>query len=84
MRKKHQRTLAAIFSRPVRSDIKWTEIESLLSALGAEIVERTGSRVAFILKGHVGHFHRPHPKKEADKGAVASMRIFLRKAGIEP
>lgn len=27
-------------------------------------------------------FHRPHPEKETDKGAVKSMRRFLREAGI--
>jgi hypothetical protein len=29
-------------------------------------------------------FHRPHPEKETDKGAVKSMRRFLVEAGIEP
>jgi hypothetical protein len=27
-------------------------------------------------------FHRPHPKDETDRGAVASMRRFLTEAGI--
>jgi len=29
-------------------------------------------------------FHRPHPKKETDEGAVASMKRFLENAGIKP
>ncbi|WP_308189086.1 MULTISPECIES: type II toxin-antitoxin system HicA family toxin [Nostoc] len=28
-------------------------------------------------------FHRPHPEKETDKGAVKSMRRFLTEAGIK-
>jgi len=83
VRGKHEKTLKAIFSEPPRSDIRWKDIESLLTALGAEIVERKGSRVAIVLKGHVGHFHRPHPQKEADRGAVRSISTFLRKAGVK-
>ncbi|MGA2593932.1 MAG: hypothetical protein ABSH32_28860 [Bryobacteraceae bacterium] len=29
-------------------------------------------------------FHRPHPRKEADRGAVAALRRFLEQAGIAP
>jgi len=83
VRSKHKRILEAIFSSPARSDLRWSDIESLLSSLGAEITQRKGSRVAIILEGQVGHFHRPHPEKETDKGAVASMRTFLRKVGKE-
>jgi hypothetical protein len=27
-------------------------------------------------------FHRPHPAKETDRGAVRSMRRFLQEAGV--
>ncbi|MEW6501251.1 MAG: hexulose-6-phosphate isomerase, partial [Thermodesulfobacteriota bacterium] len=29
-------------------------------------------------------FHRPHPRKETDKGAVKSLRRFLENAGVKP
>jgi hypothetical protein len=29
-------------------------------------------------------FHRPHPRKETDKGAVVSMQRFLENAGVKP
>ena len=29
-------------------------------------------------------FHRPHPRKETDKGALKSVRRFLAEAGIKP
>ncbi len=84
MRKKHRKILEAIFKRPTQSNIRWDDIESLLDALGAYVEEREGSRVYVELNDVAGHFHRPHPEKEAGKGAVDSLRRFLMEAGIEP
>lgn len=81
---KHQKTLKAIFEDPVRSGVKWSAIEGLLSALGADLSEGRGSRVRIYLKGVRGVFHRPHPEPDTDKGALKSMRRFLVEAGIEP
>lgn len=84
MNAKHRRTLQAIFTRPERADIVWRDIESLLVALGAELSEGNGSRVRIALHDMRAVFHRPHPQKETDKGAVKAMRRFLQEAGIEP
>ncbi len=84
MAKKHQKTLEAIFADPVRSNIAWRDIEALLQSLGAEISEGEGSRVRIALNGVRAVFHRPHPLKETDKGAVHSMRRFLTEAGVTP
>lgn len=84
MRKKHRKTLDAVFSRPTQANIKWDDVEALLKAFGAYIEERKGSRVAIELNDVVAIFHRPHPEKEIDKGAVASIRRFLKEAGVEP
>ena len=81
---KHRRTLQAIFEDPVRSNIPWRDLESLLEAAGAEISEGAGSRVRIALNNVRAVFHRPHPQKETDKGAVKSMRRFLREAGVKP
>ncbi len=78
---RHQKTLRKIFDEPVRSDVDWKAIESLLLALGAEISEGRGSRVRVYFNGIKAVFHRPHPQKETDKGALRSMRKFLIKAG---
>jgi len=80
---KHRRTLAAIAEEPLRSDIEWIAVEALLKALGAELSEGRGSRVRIALNGVRAVFHRPHPEKEIDKGAVKSMCRFLKEAGIE-
>ncbi len=82
MNKKHQKILQQIFQQPVQSGIVWRDIEALLKALGAEISEGSGSRVRIALNDVRAVFHRPHPHKETDKGAVVSMRRFLTEAGI--
>ncbi len=82
MSKKHRRTLPAVFEDPVRSDIAWRDIEALFKFLGADITEGEGSRVRVALNGVRAVFHRPHPRKETDKGAVRSVRRFLAEAGI--
>ena len=81
---KHRRTLQAVFDDPVRSNISWRDIEAMLEAAGAEISDGAGSRVRIALNGVRAVFHRPHPQKETDKGAVKSMRRFLTEAGVTP
>ncbi|NKB69571.1 MAG: addiction module toxin, HicA family [Candidatus Latescibacteria bacterium] len=82
--RKHHRTLCAIFEEPLRANVRWAEIEHLLNALGAEISEGRGSRVRIHLAGVRAVFHRPHPEPNTDKGALKSMRNFLRSAGVRP
>ena len=84
MNRKHRRTLEAVFDDPVRANILWRDIEGMLKAAGAEITEGEGSRVRIALRGVRAVFHRPHPRKETDKGAVRSMRRFLTAAGVTP
>lgn len=84
MGKKHRKTLEAIFENPVRSNVLWSDVEKMLQALGAELSEGSGSRVRIALRGVRAVFHRPHPRKETDKGALMSMRRFLTEAGVTP
>lgn len=84
MNAKHRKTLEAIFADPVPAAIAWRDIEALLLACGAEISEGQGSRVRIALKGVRATFHRPHPRKETDKGAVKAVRRFLAEAEVTP
>lgn len=84
MRRRHQRTLEALFARPVSGTIRWADVEALLVELGAKVEERAGSRVGVVLFGEVRVFHRPHPSPETDKGAVASIRRWLESNGVKP
>lgn len=82
MRKKHERTLSAIFCEPTLANISWKDIETLFLALGAELSEGSGSRVRVALNDIKAVFHRPHPRKEATKGTVNDVRKFLENAGV--
>ena len=84
MDRKHRKTLEAIFEKPERANIPWRDVESLFVALGAEISEGSGSRVRVVLKDVRAVFHRPHSRKETNKGAVKSVRRFLEAAGVKP
>jgi len=81
---KHRKTLRTIFEDPVRTDVAWADVEKWLVVLEAEISEGRGSRVRVYLNGVRAVFHRPHPRKETDKGALRSVRRFLAEAGVEP
>ena len=77
-------TLDAVFQRPVRADIRWDQIVSLLEACGANVNESSsGSRVRVELAGVRRTYHKPH-RPEANKGTVSDVRDLLREAGIQP
>jgi hypothetical protein len=84
MQDRHRKTLEAVFEVPERANIPWRDVEALFVALGAEVTEGRGSRVRVALNDVRAVFHRPHPRKEADKGTVKSVRRFLQEAGITP
>jgi len=84
MKRKNQKILELIFHRPVSGNIKWADIESLFIELGAEISEREGSRVGVRLFNTRKVFHRPHPSPKTDKGAVASIRGWLKENEVIP
>ena len=83
MNNKQIKTYIDIFSNPIKSDITWFDIESLFMALGAKISEGNGSRIRVELNGERAVFHRPHPEKNTDKGAIVSVRKFLSNAGVK-
>lgn len=84
MNSRHKKTLAAIFVEPTLASVPFADIEALLLALGAEIDEGAGSRVAITLRDQRIHFHRPHPGKEARKYQVEGVRELLQRLEIKP
>lgn len=83
MNAKQRKIYEEIFKNPVQPNIEWKDIENLLLALGAEISEGNGSRVRIKLNNVRAVFHRPHPEKVTDKGAVKAMRQFLQNAEVK-
>lgn len=84
MNSKHLKTLAAVFKSPVSGTIAWVDIESLLIAAGADVIEGSGSRVRFCKGEEIESFHRPHPAKEAKRYQVKAARDFLIRIGVTP
>ena len=83
MNTKQRKTLRDVFCDPVKSSVLWSDVESLFRACGAHIEEGSGSAVCVMLNEVVAVFHRPHPRKETDKGALKSVRRFLENAGVK-
>ncbi len=81
---KHRHTLAAIFAKPTRANIRFTDIEALVKALGGEVREGDGSRVVLELSGKREYAHRPHPGKEAKKYMVEKIREWLTDLEVTP
>jgi hypothetical protein len=84
MNKSHLKTLETIFSQQIPRTMEWRRIEGLFIALGAQVIEGSGSRVRFVLNGVIATFHRPHPEKEAKHYQVRDARTFLENAGVKP
>lgn len=84
MNSKHRKTLRAIFARPTSPSIVFSDIESLIIALGGEVFQREGSRVKISLRGEQWRCHRPHPGKEAKRYQVEEVRELLERIGVMP
>jgi hypothetical protein len=82
--RRQQGTLEKIFAEPTPADVRWDDIRSLFDALKADCSEGRGSRLRVALGDRKAVFHRPHPRKEASKSLVRSVRRFLEEAGIGP
>ena len=81
---RHRRTLERIFTGPTPSDIRWSEIEAMLRAVGVEVVERSGSRVGLRKGVERIVVHKPHPGSEISKAGVRTIAEFLEIIGVTP
>ncbi len=84
MNSQQKSTLKGLFADPVRANISWRDVESLLVGLGAKVTEARGSRVCVVLNDRKAVLHRPHPRKEVGKRMIRGLRGFLIEAGIRP
>ena len=83
MKKKHRRTLEAIYD--VRANLDWRDIEALFVELGADVREREGSRIRFRFRdGTRAVFHKPHPSGETGRATVRAILGLLKRMGVEP
>ncbi|MBL8325874.1 MAG: type II toxin-antitoxin system HicA family toxin [Rubrivivax sp.] len=84
MNSKQRKVLAAIFAKPTLASIVFSDIESLIKALGGTVLEREGSRISIQLMGEEWRCHRPHPGKEAKRYQVEEARELLERVGVNP
>ena len=84
MKAKHRRILEAIFTVPTRGGIVFSDIEAMITALGGDVREGSGSRIVFELKGSRQYLHRPHPGKEAKKYQVEELREWFKQLEVTP
>jgi HicA toxin of bacterial toxin-antitoxin, len=77
MNSKQTKTLAAVKTLPVNGNLVWSDLESLLKALGCECIEGPGSSVTFACRGRRLTIHRPHPNKEALRYRVKAVQEFI-------
>ena len=78
---KRRKTLEAIYERPTRSNIRWSDIKGLLLALGGEVRQGRGSREIVKICGIRYRYHAPHTK-ETPKYIVDDIRSLLEKLEV--
>ena len=83
MNRKQRNTYDAIFAQPIRRNIVWNDVVSLIEALGGTVTQGNGSRVRFDLSDISLNIHSPHPQKELKRYQVKAVREFLINAGVE-
>ena len=84
MNSAQRRTLSTIFTEPPPGTLEWRRVESLLVAVGCEVIEGNGSRVGFKRGDLRVDFHRPHPGKEAKPYQIRAARKFLEQLEVKP
>lgn len=84
MNNRHYKTLQIAFRDSVSGTIRWDDVEALLLAVGADLIEGNGSRICFVARGEVETFHRPHLDKEAKRYQIKAARAYLIRLGVIP
>lgn len=84
MNRKHAKTLAILFEIPMRRDLRFAEVQALLRALGARILQREGSRVRITLDRFQLVMHAPHGGAPLKPYQVRDLRQLLTDAGVQP
>ena len=83
LKKKHQKILDQVRRHPKPSNLKWKDFEALIIALGFELDQSAGGSLKIFQKGELEWFyHRPHPRPDVDKGAIADLDKYLKEHGL--
>lgn len=80
MNHRHRKTLHSIFAHPLNANIDFDAVVHVLEQLGAEIDNKSGSRIGVKLNGHSAAFNRA--SHDLPKEEVMQVRKFLAMCGI--
>ena len=83
MNAKQKKTLAMVFEKPTRSDVRYEDVKGILITSGATSRDGKGSRVRFEKGSSSIHIHKPHPARVLPKYSVDLIRDFLLEIGVE-
>lgn len=77
---KYKKTLAKLSATPPPANIKWEELQNLLTSLGYKMLTGSGSRRKFYHKEQddLIILHCPHPSPDVDKGAISDVISHLK------
>lgn len=81
---KQEKLLDRLFTIP--ADFTWSELTSLLTGLGFQEKQGSGSRVKFFHPESrtVISLHKPHPNNEIGRNTARDIVSTLKGIGIEP
>lgn len=84
MNSKQKKTLLLIYKDPIQGSIPWDLIESMLVAIGCNIISSGGSAITIEKNSLRLNVHRPHPVRDSLRYRVKSVREFLMKLEVKP
>ena len=83
MNKKQRKIYDSLFAEPIRRNIVWDDVVSMIESIGGVVTQGNGSRVRFDLNNLSLNIHSPHPQKELKRYQIKAIREFLIKAGVQ-
>ena len=81
---KHSKTLEKLLRSPTPSDIRWSDLVSLMSSFGYLVLNGNGSRRKFFHPEtkHILICHEPHPGPHVQKYAIEQIVQGLTQQGL--
>ena len=83
LNKSQLKTYEKLWKEPKTKDLRFSEVEKLMKALGA-IQSQGSANVLFEIGNERWGMHRPHPDKGLKAPYIKQIRRFLKDCGLEP
>ncbi|BAS67969.1 MAG: type II toxin-antitoxin system HicA family toxin [Gammaproteobacteria bacterium] len=83
MNNKHRKTLDRLLTKPALKNIKFSDIDNLLIAIGLVRSEGSGSRIVFRFGDAFIVLHKPHPNNEVKTYVIKQLQNFLKDIGVK-